>query len=275
MYAALHTPILDSGMVIARASEARHWEGHELVVLPARGMITVSAAQLRVDRLGLVAGQGLHLRAAGRLRVEPDPMTGADYVVVNLPGRIYARPDLDPYPSPFELAGVPWLLALARGQQVPADTVSDFLESGREQHYQALRRLPGNWSHRTNLYRRLIEARFRFQPPESLCVAEVGNRVHLSRTRLFQLFRIAFGIRPREHYTRVALLRALNLLAWSSVSITEIAACCGYQDRTAFTRMFVAELGVPPMSVRSRLGSAGSGALEEVCRIIGQLRSGR
>lgn len=69
---------------------------------------------------------------------------------------------------------------------------------------------------------------------------------------LTYLFRKEMGLSPWDFLTRVRIARAKQLLASSTLSITEIAASVGYNDLSYFSRIFDRETGRSPRAFRKQ-----------------------
>ncbi|WP_230404593.1 MULTISPECIES: AraC family transcriptional regulator [Undibacterium] len=88
---------------------------------------------------------------------------------------------------------------------------------------------------------------------ENVHMAELEKITGLSVAQIERYFQKIFSLTPRQFMTKVKLDAATNLLADHSRSITDIAASCGYQDHSAFSRMFKATVGVTPSEYREVL----------------------
>ncbi|WMW79353.1 AraC family transcriptional regulator [Undibacterium cyanobacteriorum] len=88
---------------------------------------------------------------------------------------------------------------------------------------------------------------------ENVHMAELEKITGLSVAQIERYFQKIFSLTPRQFMTKVKLDAATNLLEDHSRSITDIAMSCGYQDHSAFTRMFKATVGVTPSEYREVL----------------------
>lgn len=88
---------------------------------------------------------------------------------------------------------------------------------------------------------------------ESVQMSELEQITHLSVAQIERYFQRIFSLTPRQFMIKVKLDAATNMLADVNRSITDIAASCGYQDHSAFSRMFKATVGVTPSEYRDVL----------------------
>ena len=81
---------------------------------------------------------------------------------------------------------------------------------------------------------------------------EIARAVSLSRSALFELFQVTYGMPPHEYLTEYRLSLAKNMLMRTSLSVTEIAEQTGFRDIFAFSRRFKARNGISPSEYRRR-----------------------
>lgn len=79
-----------------------------------------------------------------------------------------------------------------------------------------------------------------------LTVAEVAQKLHVSRATLFRAFRAEHGVSPKQFLDDLRLERAKRLLRASDQSVKEIAIGCGFGSESYFSRVFKQQLGQPP-----------------------------
>lgn len=85
-----------------------------------------------------------------------------------------------------------------------------------------------------------------------LAVAGLAAKLHISSSRLRQLFAAELGIGPKTYIHQLRLIRAQNLLGHSSLSIKEVMAAVGFNDPSHFSRDFKKHFGVSPAVYRER-----------------------
>jgi len=85
---------------------------------------------------------------------------------------------------------------------------------------------------------------------EPLDRAAVARRVGLSVRQLDRLFAAEMGASFLDHYRRIRLQRARELLRHSTLSVTEIGLATGFASASHFARSYRAMFGVTPGSAR-------------------------
>jgi AraC family transcriptional regulator len=90
---------------------------------------------------------------------------------------------------------------------------------------------------------------------EALDMANVAQRMGLSRSRFFDLFMECTGLSPKHYLDMLRMETAIGELTSSGHTIAEIAEACGYSAQSHFTRFFVERIGVTPSDYRRAAGS--------------------
>ena len=85
---------------------------------------------------------------------------------------------------------------------------------------------------------------------DSLDRNTIASVAGLSVPHLHTVFVKAFGAAPMEVLRRERMQHASQLLHWSDLSITAVAAACGFEDQYYFSRAFKRWEGVPPSVYR-------------------------
>ena len=85
---------------------------------------------------------------------------------------------------------------------------------------------------------------------EPLLIGDLAQRVGLSHKVLEARMKAVLGATPRQVYRRQRMVFARKLVLETTLSVSEIAIRCGYQDATALTRAFVVEFGTNPRALR-------------------------
>jgi len=105
---------------------------------------------------------------------------------------------------------------------------------------------------RTEIYRRLCIARdfmhSSFMEPSEL--SAIGQAACLSVPQLVRQFKAVFHRTPHQYLTGVRLAHAARLLKHSFLSVQEITCSCGFENTSAFCRVFKAQYGVSPLHFR-------------------------
>lgn len=79
---------------------------------------------------------------------------------------------------------------------------------------------------------------------------EIARSVSMSRSALFELFEITYGMPPHEYLIQYRLSLAKDMLVNTSLSVTEIAEQSGFKDIFAFSRRFKDKTGMSPSEYR-------------------------
>jgi AraC-like DNA-binding protein len=85
---------------------------------------------------------------------------------------------------------------------------------------------------------------------QTIAMADLVKLTGLSVAQLERNFHKIFSLTPRQMMVKIRLDAASSLLAESQLSITDIAVACGYQDHSAFSRIFKATVGMTPSEYR-------------------------
>ena len=85
---------------------------------------------------------------------------------------------------------------------------------------------------------------------KEISIEELAQQVNLNRTTLQKVFREMYGLTISEYRIKSRLQLAKNLLASTSLTITEIAGYCGYANASKFSEVFKKNEGVLPKNWR-------------------------
>lgn len=93
---------------------------------------------------------------------------------------------------------------------------------------------------RAEVVRRVMLARdiLHDRVEQGIPLAELAQSVFMSEFHLMRCFRRCFGTSVAQYLTRLRMERAYRLLRRRSLSVTDVAHLCGYQDLSAFGRAF-------------------------------------
>ena len=94
-----------------------------------------------------------------------------------------------------------------------------------------------------------------FASPLTLC--DVAERIHISPCYLSDLFSRTVGCRFVEYLTHLRLEHARAMLRSGESSVATVAAACGFQTVSNFTRAFCRTFGVPPSAYRREAAQKG------------------
>jgi len=87
---------------------------------------------------------------------------------------------------------------------------------------------------------------------EALSIKDLARSVGFSPRHLERKFRAVFRISPRGYVTKLRVLKGCELLAGSSLTVSEIAHATGFYDHSAFSRQFQRQIGMTPTAYRRR-----------------------
>jgi AraC-like DNA-binding protein len=77
-------------------------------------------------------------------------------------------------------------------------------------------------------------------------VMDLGRAVQLTPNRFFRLFKKRFGCSPHQYVMRARIARAQRLLLMSEDTLEEIAAECGFGNKSRLANLFRNATGQPP-----------------------------
>ena len=83
-------------------------------------------------------------------------------------------------------------------------------------------------------------------------IKEIADLVGVSSTYLLHIFKIKFGLSPKQYISRLKLHTAKKLLTETSLSITEVSNSVGFQDVLTFSRFFSSKEGISPTGYRKQ-----------------------
>ncbi|WP_168736006.1 helix-turn-helix domain-containing protein [Cohnella fermenti] len=87
---------------------------------------------------------------------------------------------------------------------------------------------------------------------EALTLEDIAMHVRLSVSRAGHLFKEHFGVSMIAYLQQIRMHRALNLLAYSQLSLEQIAAESGLGSYAYFHRLFRAQYGMSPGAYRKK-----------------------
>ena len=97
-----------------------------------------------------------------------------------------------------------------------------------------------------------------------LQIADLAAHIGVDRTYLYKLFLREAGMSPQEYLIRYRLQEACELLKNSTLTASEVALSCGFQDVPSFYKQFQRRMGQTPMNYRR---NAKTKTLDEVHKI--------
>lgn len=85
---------------------------------------------------------------------------------------------------------------------------------------------------------------------QPLRVEELARQFFISKTQLYKAFHSVLGVSVGNYILQIRIIKAKDLLRNSDCSIEMIAEKVGYQNLSAFSRAFKAQVGISPHAVR-------------------------
>ncbi|MPR37315.1 helix-hairpin-helix domain-containing protein [Salmonirosea aquatica] len=89
---------------------------------------------------------------------------------------------------------------------------------------------------------------------ERITVAQLADLAHLSPYHFIRCFRSAYELTPLQYLTRLRLKQASLLLKKSDATLGHIVPQCGFENESAFIRLFKKEFRMTPMAYRKEFG---------------------
>ena len=93
---------------------------------------------------------------------------------------------------------------------------------------------------------------------EKITIAQLANLAHLSQYHFIRCFRSAYELTPLQYLTRLRLKRASFLLKKSDATVGNIVPQCGFENESAFIRLFKKEFRMTPIAYRKEFGKNGA-----------------
>ena len=131
------------------------------------------------------------------------------------------------------------------------------VDEGRPVALMGISRDLGAPEHEHPAYERVafVAAHIQRHCAQNLNLRELAASARMSVAQLERYFKAIFKLSPRQLLLKARLDAACRLLG-GDLTVTEVAAQCGYTDHSAFSRQFKARVGLSPRSYRAALGAA-------------------
>lgn len=84
-----------------------------------------------------------------------------------------------------------------------------------------------------------------------LRVIDLARAAQLTTDQLEHAMRNVLGVSPKQYLMRTRLDRSAMLLATTDLTISDVAAKCGYYDQSQLTKYFKAAMGLTPRQYRA------------------------
>lgn len=233
--------------------------------LPLRGSLQVQAAGLDTQvRTGevLVTGPAPHTRAFGHTNARWLALLGSQRTWRQILGSTGEMLGPDPQLLPERHQASHELrhraIALARSTaelelESAASAVIDGIFALQAPLYAAIARCPGRtFAMRRQVFLRLQRVRNFIS---ACCDQEVDNdalarMASYSPCHFLRTFNHVFQETPHAYLVRQRLQRARWLLRWSDLAVTEVALASGFENRSAFSRLFRQRFGATATDTR-------------------------
>ncbi len=85
---------------------------------------------------------------------------------------------------------------------------------------------------------------------EAISIRDLARSLGLSSRHLERKFHAVFRISPRGYLSKLRVLKGCELLAGSSLTVSEIAQATGFYDHSTFSRQFLRQIGMNPTAYR-------------------------
>lgn len=79
-----------------------------------------------------------------------------------------------------------------------------------------------------------------------ITLSSLAKLIHVSEEYLVRCFKSQFGMTPIKYLNGFRIANAKRLLEGNAVSVSKVAASCGYNSNTSFTRTFKQHTGMSP-----------------------------
>lgn len=85
---------------------------------------------------------------------------------------------------------------------------------------------------------------------EPIQLQHIAESAFISSRECLRLFKNVIGTSPKQYLMQLRMKKAKYLLEQTTVPISEICACCGFQDQSYFSKMFRRQFGSSPARFR-------------------------
>lgn len=79
-----------------------------------------------------------------------------------------------------------------------------------------------------------------------ISLADIADQLHISETHLERIFKQATGVSPYKYLLNIRMVNARRLLDSNSMATSEVAAACGFNSLSSFSRSFKQVYGYSP-----------------------------
>jgi AraC-like DNA-binding protein len=124
-------------------------------------------------------------------------------------------------------------------------------------HYQTAKQIPATHdATQKDLHKKLKHALAYMTKhfEEKITIAQLADLAYLSQYHFIRCFRSAYELTPLQYLTRLRLKQASLLLQKSDATIGNIVPQCGFENESAFIRLFKKEFRMTPTAYRKEFG---------------------
>ena len=80
----------------------------------------------------------------------------------------------------------------------------------------------------------------------------LAQKCMMSNTNFRRVFKSVYGVSPIEHLIKIRLNRAKQLLLHTTLTVSEIATICGFNEVSYFSRIFKKRYSKTPLEYRNK-----------------------
>lgn len=147
-------------------------------------------------------------------------------------------------------------IALEHGTTLAMDVAEQFIHP-QIRPASEKQRMELQFRHNTNHPRLLkVIQLMQSHTEDVLNCSEIGEKASLSIRQMERLFREHLNTTPNNFYMQLRLERGKHLLIQSTLSVTQVAAACGFNSTSYFTRCYTKTFGITPREQRQRRAGA-------------------
>ncbi len=98
----------------------------------------------------------------------------------------------------------------------------------------------------------IFESYIRTHYMQDITLKNLSGLYYINEKYIGSLFKKQIGLTFHEYLNEVRLVKAVDLLLSTGMSVIQIALACGFRNVTYFNRLFLKKHGVPPVKYRNR-----------------------
>ena len=98
---------------------------------------------------------------------------------------------------------------------------------------------------------------------KKISIADICRSIGCSKSTLLTAYKKRYGVTVNNYITEERLLLSKKLLERSGSSVNDVAAACGFNDQSYFSKVFSARFGFPPSEYKYVLSSQSDEVVED------------